>query len=212
MIGLFLLLFVSISKLTAQPLDFLRPNDISMEFSRDLRNQNILEKTDMAINEIIDRACFELVKRGHKKDALQIKTEWQADFKGFAFRSLSRDIGDHSGILFLIRTHEKIESLLGPTLCGLLRFHDLYTIAYTLPMVFWCAGESGQFVDQYEYKKHFDPFCGIVAYWSSVSICMVVAGPVSFGCGVAAAAVEQLVYYFVAPRFYNKFYNWTCIN
>ena len=211
MIGLFLLLSVSVCNLMANQSNSVEIFSISREFKRDLKEDRILEKTSVAIDAIMERTFIELSERGHKKEALEMRDEWLNQYQGFILNAgMYRDIGDHAGIAFLIRAHEKIENLLGGDLCRILRLHDLYTIAYTLPMVISCAGEYQSSINSLEYKKHFVPFCGVVSYWSTVGVCIVATGPGAFYCGFIGMGVEQIVIRFIAPKLHLSFYNLSC--
>lgn len=157
------------------------------------------KKADRAIDNIIKVTVGELKKRKQKALAAQIESEYRDKYKGaiFQFKPGMRDVGDHEFIVWLKTIHDKIHAVLTDKICRAIRTHDLWTLAYTIPVVFSCVDN----VDYPEYYKHYSPFLGIVAYWVSYGTCAVASmgsGAV-FLCGLVGMGCEVATVQLIVP-------------
>lgn len=166
-------------------------------------------KLDKATDNLIRTAVGELRKRGHGALAGSIEMDWNSRYHGFILQyGTGRGIGDHEAVAWLLKIHDDIEFVIGKTICKALRIHDLWTIAYTIPVVFKCVDN----VDFAEYAKHFIPLCGIASYWVSYGVCVgatMGSGVVMF-CGLIGMGVEELVVRFIAPPLSPKAWKKAC--
>lgn len=167
-------------------------------------------KTNKALNNLIRTASGELRKQGHNQLAEIILQDWTQRYDGFVFKfTPGRDVGDHEAIEWLKKIHADIESVIGVTACKALHLHDIWVLAYTIPVVFSCVDH----VDVLEYSKHFIPFSGAVSYWVSYGVCVGVsalAGGAVLYCGLIGMGVEEIVIRFVAPPLIPRAYKSAC--
>jgi hypothetical protein len=182
-------------------------NDSASSFGRDVEQGKLAERTDGALDGMLRLAVKELKRRGHSKDASRILKDWENKYSGWLVGA-RRGVGDHEAIPWLLDVHNKVHDVLGETLCSLLRFHDLWYLAYTIPVVFRCV----DFVDEPEYRLHFVPFCGIVAYWGSNITCIAATFGVGYMwiCSPIAMVVEFAVKKAVAPPLSPKAWQAAC--
>jgi hypothetical protein len=179
------------------------------EMNRIDKLKALQKKLDKATDNLIRTSIGELRKRGHEALASSIEMDWVSRYHGFVFRfNPGRDVGDHEAIAWLLKIHNDIESILGEKICKALRIHDLWTIAYTVPVVFSCVDK----VDLLEYAKHFIPLSGIAAYWVSYGVCVgaTMGTGVVFSCGLIGMGVEGLVVRFIAPPLSPKVWKLSC--
>lgn len=166
-------------------------------------------KTDKAVDALIKTTVGELKARGYHTLAGVIEMEYLQRYKGFVLTfKPGRDVGDHEAIKWLLKIHDDIEFVVGPTICKALRLHDLWWFAYTIPVVFSCLDN----VDKGEYGKHYVPLCGLVSFWLSYATCSVVSfsSGVIFLCNIIGMGVEELTVRFVAPLTINPAYKAAC--
>jgi len=180
---------------------------------KDVLNGKLAKRTDKAIGAILARTVRELNKRKHYYEAERIEHEWRVYHRGFIYAiqaSGGRDVGDHPGLKFLIDVHKKAEDLLGETLCRGLRIHDLWTLAYTIPLVFKCNGNY--FIDLEEYTKHLSPFVGIIGYWGAFIACSAATSGIGafFVCPILSKGVEVILVRYIVPRIDNPLFKRAC--
>lgn len=189
-----------------------RPLQIAKKLQADFENGKMAERTEAAIEAIINRATSEMEKRGYILEAALLKQEWYEHKGTLQAWASSRDIGQWPGIQFMITAHSYIESAIGETLCRRLRLHDLWTLAYVIPMSFKCAGQTQALVDEGDYTEHFSVFIGIVGYWTAYIACAVASNGTAIVtvCGLLGEAVEGLLYTFIGPLLAKKFYPKAC--
>lgn len=179
------------------------------QFGKQMEAGRVLQQTDTAINNLLTTAVSELKVRGFQELATQIESDWNSRYRGFVYELPNyHGVGDHPGIVWMLSVHSQIESVLGLELCKALRLHDIWTLAYTIPVVIKCVDA----VDTQEYSLHFVPFCGVVSYWVSYGICLAATsgGGIAFACGLLGDGVEMLVVRFIAPRLSPKFWTLAC--
>jgi hypothetical protein len=172
----------------------------------------LADRADLAINRAIKNAAEELRRRGHKQYAEQLLVELK-QYDGFVSRELQlyggfRGIGDHPGIQWMLNAHQKIEALIGETICKAIRTHDIYWLAYAIPVVFSCVDN----VNLFEYELHFNIFLGIASYWTTEIICLAATWGTGAGflCGIVSMAVEEITKRWVAPKLAPTCHSWAC--
>lgn len=176
-------------------------------FGEEVQSGELRLKADEAIGIIIENAASELSKRGMVLEANIILAEWRGTYAGFLLGK-NRAIGDHEGISWMLSIHDRIHDLIGEQVCHALRLHDLYTLAYCLPMMLYCANESQATVAASEYEVHFSTGLGIIAYWVSWSGCLVLGG--NMACGLLGQVIEGIVVRCIGPKLSPKFYPKSC--
>lgn len=177
----------------------------ALSLRSDFKNKKLQERAVKTIENIVRTSGGELKKKGAEKLAERINLEWDTKYRNLF---LSRIIGDHDGIEWLLKIHTEIEFVLGENICRTLRLHDLWTLAHTIPVVFNCIDK----VDIVEYALHFIPFGAITSYWTSFGVCMgaTLGTGVGFVCGFLAMGVEQICLQFIAPPLVPNAYEWAC--
>lgn len=195
-------------------------------FRKDVKSgrlSKIAPHVDRALDMMVDKGTKELRARGFKEDADRFDAEWAFHFRGFLTRASEneRDIGDHKPLSeWLAKFYDKLEFLLGVTICKSLHLSDIKSINYCLPVVFHpCSfnmdSVSGERKD--EYRRHFaagDVYYGlvpVVVYWLiNIPCTFGTSGIGLFICGPAASVGEYLIGKFVAPKLSDKIYSRAC--
>jgi hypothetical protein len=113
-------------------------------------------------------------------------------------------IGDHEPISeYIDEMYVRLETALGKDLMRLTRLIDIKTVNYTAPVVFQPRGTRTDKWDIDEYRLHFVPFSGIVAYWSVFVACAETTqgvGVVTFVCAAVAEKSREKIEKNVAPQ------------
>ncbi len=175
-------------------------------FGRQIKEGKLRENASKAVDVIINKSLYELKQRGATILAERISYEYETTYRNLF---TSRNIGDHEGVVWLLKIHSDIEFVIGETICRSLRLHDLWVLGYTIPVVFACEDA----VDGIEYFLHLDPFCGIVSYWLTWGGCTgatMGAGAITFICGLVGMGVEQIVTLFVVPPLSDSVWKIAC--
>lgn len=197
--------------------DFKKSNayEEALQFEADMergnRLYNLQKKVDRASDNLIKATVGELKKRGHEALAYSIEMDWNSRYKGFVYSFKgARDVGDHAALIWLLKIHDDIHSVLGDKICRAIRTHDLWVIAMTVGVVFGCQDS----VDSEEYKKHFIPLSGIASYWVSYGVCVgaTFGTGIVFLCGLGGMIVEELVVRFIAPPLSQPCWKLACRN
>jgi hypothetical protein len=163
------------------------------------------EKTQRALNSLVDVGVKELQKRGHHEDAMRFSQEWSALYSHALLGVGTLDLGDHRPLSeWLVGFYDKLEEKLGKWLMHQLRLDDIKIFNYGIVVVFQPTGDrkTGDRWDAPEYKKHFVPFTAAVVYWSSRLACSVATsglGAVTLLCGVAAILPRYATEAWIAP-------------
>ncbi len=172
---------------------------------------SIQKKADKALDNLIRVTIGELKKRKQVALANEIQRDYDQKYKGFILRmkpGRQMDIGEHEAIAWLKLIHEKIHAVLTDKICRALRFHDLWTLAYALPVVFSCVDH----VDYPEYYKHYSPFLGVVAYWISYGGCAFASmgSGVVFLCGLVGMGCEVATVQLIVPITCKAMHSMAC--
>jgi len=144
----------------------------------------IAAEANRAVGAIVRAATRALRMHGHGDLARQLNAEWSGEWDGYLTRQVAMHeltgIGDHEPLSqWLADWYEVLELALGETLCAFLHLDDIKTFNYTVPVVFHFDSVDGDGIDMAEYKLHWVPFAGIVAYWSTWLACEIV----TYGAG-----------------------------
>jgi hypothetical protein len=184
--------------------------EVKAELSSQDRTR-LAKKVDHAIDKIVEVAAWKLRREGKLVEAKRLEKEWNTQFKGFLphYVQMLQDgqfgaIGDYAPMSeWLSDVSKRLVELLGQEICDFLRISDLNTINYCLPVVFHIEKVLGPvMIDFPEYEVHFDPFCGVVAYWSTWAACTGATwGTGAFIiCTPAGWLVEKFTVKYVAPK------------
>lgn len=185
-----------------------------------LDQMEVAKKTDKAIEEMVAVATDQLKKAGFKDEAARIDLEFENSFQGYTAKLITKrlkglgDIGDHRPLSkWLTELYNTLYDLLGPQVMALTHLEDIKVINYTIPVVFHLEGVTNPEIDPVEYEKHWDPFWGVVTYWTVWGTCEAVTygGGWFLICSPAGMAAKYVVVQYIAPKFsangYDFFYN-----
>jgi hypothetical protein len=193
----------------------------------DIEQGKLAERTDKSIEKLVKFAAGQMYKKGFKKEAEQIRDEYDKQFAGYLTKmsrySLFTNIGDHKPLSdWLATTYEKIESALGFTVCETLHLTDIKTLNYGLPIVFNpCDFDMGAITDArlVEYRRHFSGKCDgekyhgvapVVTYWTAELICTIATWGSGFLFCSPIAGGAEFIMQKVAPKLSDKIYDMAC--
>jgi hypothetical protein len=188
-------------------------------FQRDMEDPSqvgMAERTDMALESIIELAAWKLRREGYDADADRIEFNWAYRYKGFlpdyaraVARGQKENIGDYTPMSqWLAEEYQRWVDLLGLTMVEFLHLDDINVMNYAIPVVFHMAILGNVQVDLPSYSNHWNPFCGVVSYWSVWLGCTI--GTYGTGmfliCTPAATICERYVVREIAPRLAPRAY------
>lgn len=183
--------------------------------------RRMAQRTDQALNGIIRLGIANLKKHGFYSEAKDMEKGWLAH-EGEVTRIINqtgRKIGDFEPLsTWLAVAYFVLEEKLGYDICRALRFSDLMTFNFTIPVVFSpCKYGLTEFTYHFVHDDPnvFHPYKGlapVVAYWTSVITCSVATFGAGyfFICSPIGMLVELGVDRSVAPWLAPKIYNWSC--
>lgn len=170
----------------------------------DLAQGNLPKRTDQAIDALIKVAVVDLRARGHDHEADEIEGAYFDRFEGFLeIHAAGRgflDLGDHKPLSdWLAGVTEILRLLLGDTVMKMTHLDDLRILNYAIPVVF--SPCTPEWHDRLEYKKHFVPLSGVLAYWSLWVACKVAGGwSIPMTCSAIGSLGENImIYVFSGP-------------
>lgn len=173
---------------------------------------HMAERADQALDMMFQLATSRMQERGYSEEAEQLALEWQFEWHGYLPMALALEgMGDHAPMsAWLTVWYDKIESMLGETAMQLLHLDDIQTINYGLPVIFNLKILNGDVIDLPEYALHFNPFCGVLAYWGVFIACEVVTTGVAafLVCSPAGAVAEFVMVTYISPKFVGKSYQY----
>lgn len=181
----------------------------------DLDQVDLAKKTDSAIEKMVDQAVRQLKKIKRTDEANRIEDEYEAKFRGTLTHLVTErikglgDIGDHRPLAqWLTTLYNDLLALLGPQVMAITHLEDIKVINYTIPVVFHMQGVTPQEINQAEYAKHWNPFWGVVSYWTVWGVCTVVTygGGWFIICSPAGMAAKYVTVNYIAPKFSNNGY------
>jgi len=200
-------------------------NSKARELRMELDRQDLLplaRRTDWALANIVSRATEELRRQGFREMADRYDAEYFFQFSSYLSRAVeSRDIGDHKPLIeWLADFYNKLEAILGVSVCKSLHLSDIKTLNYCIPVVFKpCTFLMDQvtITRKDEYRNHFSGgaiYYGLVpvlTYWVIDIPCMVgTSGIAAFLCGPAANAGEYAMYKWLAPKLSDNLFDRVC--
>jgi hypothetical protein len=170
------------------------------------------KKTQSALNAMVAASNEALAEHGFVEDAQTAQREWDQDFSASLTAMQLYNIGDHAPMsAWLSNFYDKTRDRLGDPVMKLLHLDDLYTINYTMPVVFHPKGDTkGQdHWNQLEYQRHFIPFASIITYWGSFAACRAVAfrvTPIKRWCSSISMILRGAMKGMIAPKLSNYIY------
>lgn len=173
----------------------------------DLLKGRVGQRTNAALDAIISVSVQQLRASGYEQEAVRLQEEWESKWFGYVMRL--RDLGDHAPLsLWLADVYNRLENLLGEQLMSWLHLDDIKIINYAIPVVFRPCNEEW---DSAEYKLHFVPLSGVLAYWGAVIPCWVAtSGIASFLCSPLGMLSEHVMTRFLAPGISDRAYRVAC--
>lgn len=178
----------------------------------------IADRTDTALNAIMQIGIRNLERFGHKSEATKMRNEWRV-WSGSLSRLVSadgRNIGDFKPFSDKIAAfYEILELSLGYDRCYLLRLSDIKTVNSALPVVFDPCTYGLT-----EFEMHFgginDPryrsLIPVVSFWLVELTCGIATygAGTFFICSPIASLVEYGVDSWVCPAIAPKIYQRIC--
>lgn len=132
---------------------------------KDIRRGRLKQRADHSLNHMITLAVNQLEAKGEHYEADKLWDEWTDHWQGYLLRD---DRATHAPFSqWLEDVAIRLEAILGPDLFAFLHLDDIRKLNECLPIVLWCEDHVGIV----EYEKYFDPFTGIVGYWSVFGAC-----------------------------------------
>lgn len=167
--------------------------------------------TQLALNQIVAKAVYELEYRGYSEDAERIEREWHDQFLNHFAAYGTMDLGDHAPLMqWLADTYDFLENTLGLRLMSGAGLTDIRVFNFSIPVVFQPRGDArnGDSWDRAEYRRHFVPFTGGIVFWVSWGACVGVLGNNWLGitCKPAAGLLRWATEMWVAPGLSDKIY------
>ncbi len=140
----------------------------------------IAKRADQALSEIMKLAVWKLKADHLDSEASTVSQGW-AKYQGYlpalvaALKANPEAIGDYNPMSkWLSDTYALLEEALGKEMCEFLHLDDINTLNYTIPVVFALKDVLGPVdIDIKEYELHFDPFSGVITYWTVWISCTV---------------------------------------
>lgn len=180
--------------------------NLTDNFRLEIDRGELGRRTDRALDALINFAAYRLKRAGHNNEANTLIREWNENWRGSLI--LYHGIGDHRPLSeWLAQKYTILELILGEQICQWTRLEDIKVFNFAVPVVFSCLDS----VDLKEYEAHFEPFLGVVAYWSTFVGCT--GGTWGTGflfCSPIALGVEYLTETFVSPRTVDTAWSWAC--
>lgn len=178
-----------------------------LEYDLTNRSDALRRRINQSIEEIIKFSSIELKKKGAKKLAKEIESEWLMKYDSMILDS--RDLGDHEPLSkWLADTYKKIEAVIGEDLSKASHIYDLYILNYSIPIVLFCRDN----VDESEYMRHFVPLIGVIAYWSAYISCAVLSWDnlLFFLCSPIAESAKLIAINYSSPKLNHKAWLLAC--
>lgn len=165
---------------------------------------------DAALAAMIRVAEREMLDRGYKEEAEFLVNDFESFADGYLTKSLTLEgLGDHAAYSqWLAETYLFLESVLGDTVMRLTHLDDINIFNYAIVVVFHMDKLGSDPIGQMEYELHFDPFCGVLAYWGTWIVCEVATSGTGWilVCTPAGMLAESVTYNLIAPNFSQRFY------
>lgn len=201
------------------------PMQTSARLEKDILNGKLAENSEKALDAVINVAANELIKAGYVLEGKSFQSDWYStyrrDFHNFVFGISNYDIGDHRPLnQWLADEYEKIEILLGVSVCKSMHLSDIKTINYAVPVVFKPCNfpmDSITIDRKSEYRNHFsrgDVYFGlapVVSYW--VTYIAVTGATMGTGyvfiAGLAGELAEN-IFVLITPKLSDAVFTKAC--
>jgi hypothetical protein len=204
----FLLTFQSATAST----DYLR---VRKKFAAELRladRLSIARRADLALDNLIKLAAWELKRKGHSDESEALLTEWYQSFKGVIptivvnLDNGNMALADVPEIYapmseWLAEWGYTLKATLGPEAFEFLHLDDIQIINWGTPVVLRLSMVGDAAVDFVTYDANFNPWCGVVAYWSAFGTCMAITLATGwvYACTPLGMGAEYITSTFIAP-------------
>lgn len=191
-----------------------KPTVLALEHDLQFASKvDLAKRTERAIDALLKVADSKLREEGRAEEANQLTREW-AGFQGYlATAVMLENLGDHNPLSqWLAEKYDMLLALLGPTVMEFLHLDDIKTFNYGITVVFHMKQIGEDPIDLAEYELHFDPFCGVLAYWGTWIACEIMTDGIGsfLICTPAGMLAEYVTFNYVAPRFapsvFERFY------
>lgn len=188
------------------------PRPVKTHFKRvmsSLDRLNLAIDTDRSLDGMIKIAAWQLRLRGYDSVADELEADWGNQFSGLLPAAVVlEDLGSWAPISEWIAVrYELLELLLGEDVMENLRLTDIKIINFAVPVVFKLSIIDPGAIDAPEYKLHFVPLSGTVAWWTTFLACEVAVWGTDFTflCGFAGDGM-RFVAKAIAPRYSDRWY------
>jgi len=173
----------------------------------------LAKRTDKALGALFSVAERVLKNRGHAKEALRLKAEWKSRAHYVERAYLAEGMGDHAPYSkWLEEKYFMLLALLGPELMEAFHLDDIGIFNWGIVVTLHLNQLGDDPIDLPEYRLHFEPFAGVLAYWGTWIACEVATSGTGWWvvCTPAGMIAEYVTVKHVAPRFspglYDRFY------
>lgn len=189
--------------------------DVDKEMERAMQQlDTYAARSDKSIERMIKFAAYLLDRKGYSQEADKLRAEYDNFYTNAVYYTYLGvqpvDLGDHKPLSqWLADWYEVLENALGPTVMNLTHLVDIKIMNYAIPVVFHPKGYLGDSWDMKEYRNHFVPFSGVVAYWATWATCVGLtwgAGAITFICGPIAEVSKYIVVKKIAPPLSDRIY------
>lgn len=166
-------------------------------------------KADRALDHLVGTSLDKLDENGHSIIAAHYRLAWTSHLG--ELEASEESLGEHMELSeFLTDLYDTLASTFGVTLCHAMHFDDLVVFNYGIPVTFHFSGVT-EAIDLPEYRDHFEPLAGALAYWTTDLACMTATeGTLAWLCMPAAMlaryAIEENVAPLYSPKIWARFY------
>lgn len=189
-------------------------------FIRNMDQDALAVKVDASLAKMISIASHKLRQKGYRSDAKALEDKYHRHYAGLLLAIVAnhknmhfKEIGDYAPMSeFLTKTYDMLLEKLGPEIMAITHLEDIKVINYAIPCVFHFDSIPDYAISPAEYKKHFVPLCGVVAFWGVSIACDVGTWGTGYWliCTPAGMLAKYAVVEYIAPpmspNWYDYFY------
>jgi hypothetical protein len=176
--------------------------------ARQLSEFNLGPVTRLALDLVVEEAAVTMEREGYNADADWIRRRWR---EAQALVSLL-GFGDHTPLNdTLASIYDMLESRLGRERLEGTVLHDIHVMNFSIPVVFQPTGDrrNHDTWDRIEYRVHFIPFAGVVAFWAANAACNQAVAETPFLkiiCKPLARVAKRIMMERLAPGISDQIY------